>query len=94
MKRAGIAVIFELRDMIGRADCQSEARVERQGTIYSAWVRAVPCPFYDGLLARMRSAWEVVCGRAYPCAWPQAGDLERALDPYDDRQRERRKARP
>ena len=79
MKRAGRATIFEIRDMIGSDDCASEIRVERQGTIYAAWVRSVPLPFYDGLFARLRAAWEIVCGRAYPVAWPEAGDLEKAL---------------
>jgi hypothetical protein len=80
MKLAGRATIFELRDIIGPADCPSEIRVERQGTIYHTYVRAVPMPFYDGLLARMRAAWEVICGRAYPLAWPEAGELETALE--------------
>jgi hypothetical protein len=79
MKSAGRAKIFQLRDMIGSADCQSEIRVERQGTIYSGYVRAVPTPFYDGLWARFRSAWEIIRGRAYPVAWPDAGELENAL---------------
>jgi hypothetical protein len=77
MKRAGIAVIFELRDMIAPPGCMTTRRGGPDG-----WVRAVPEPFYDGLWARLRSAWEVVAGRAYPCAWPQPGDLERALDPH------------
>lgn len=79
MKNAGQATIFELRDMIGHRGCETEIRVVRQGTIYAVPVRAVPLPFYDGLFARLRSAWEVVCGRAYPCAWPEAGELEAAL---------------
>jgi hypothetical protein len=82
MKLVKRAVIFELRDMIGSPDCEAEIRVERQGTIYAAWVRAVPEPFYDGLFARIRSAWEVVCGRAYPTAWPKAGELEAAMKSY------------
>jgi hypothetical protein len=72
MKRAGIAVIFELRDMVGSPSCCA-------GLPDGRYVRAVPEPFYDGWLARLRSAWEVICGRAYPVAWPQAGELENAL---------------
>lgn len=79
MKLAGSATIFHLQDMIGTSDCQSEIRVKRSGTVYSAYVRAVPEPFYDGLLARFRAAWEIICGRAYPVAWPEAGELETAL---------------
>jgi hypothetical protein len=79
MKRVGQAVIFELRDMIGSSQCSTEIRVKRLGTVYTQWVRAVPSPFYDGWLARIRSAWEIVCGRAFPVAWPEAGELEEAL---------------
>lgn len=43
------------------------------------WVRAVPAPFYDGLLARCVAAWAVLTGRAYPVRWPEAGELEQAL---------------
>lgn len=79
MKRAGIAVIFELRDMIGVEGCSTLAALDDgHGGGRFAYVRAVPCPFYDGLIARIRSAWEVVCGRAYPCAWPKPGDFEQA----------------
>lgn len=79
MKLAGKATIFELKDMIGPSECQSEIRVERQGTIYQKYVRSVPLPFYDGLPARIRSAWEIICGRAYPIRWPKDGELESAL---------------
>lgn len=79
MKSAGRATIFELRDMIGSDSCSSSIRVERQGTIYEVWVRSVPLPFYDGALARLRSAWEVLCSRAYPVKWPEPGELEIAL---------------
>ena len=79
MKRAGSAVIFELADMIGDDCNQTRLRIKRQGTVYPWLVRSVPEPFYDGLLARLRSAWEVVCGRAYPIKWPQPGELERSI---------------
>lgn len=75
MKQAGRAIIFELRDMIGSPDCQA-------GLPDGRYVRAVPEPFYDGLFARIRSAWEVICGRAYPIAWPEAGELEAALKSF------------
>jgi len=71
--------------MIGTAECCAEIRVERQGTIYSTYVRSVPMPFYDGLLARMRAAWEIICGRAYPVVWPEAGELETALRDLPDK---------
>jgi hypothetical protein len=41
------------------------------------WVRAVPLP-YTG--ARIKAAWMVLTGRAYAVQWPEAGDLERALE--------------
>lgn len=82
MKSAGAATIFQIGDMIGSPDCSTNVLVETpHGTYRDAYVRAVPLPFYDGLLARFRSAWEVLCGRAVPVAWPSAGELERALDP-------------
>jgi hypothetical protein len=74
MKTAGIAVIFELRDMIG--DSSSQTGIRRNGNMQ--WVRAVPEPFYDGLFARVRAAWEIICGRAYPVAWPKPGEFEAA----------------
>jgi hypothetical protein len=77
MRRTGIATIFDLGDMIGSANCQ--VATARTGKLQ--YFRAVPIPFYDGLLARLRAAWEIVCGRAYPCRWPEAGDLEKALGP-------------
>lgn len=82
MKRAGSAVIFELADMIGDECNTTGLRIKRQGRIYPWVVRSVPEPFNDGLLARLRSAWEVVCGRAYPIKWPQPGELERAIGGY------------
>lgn len=44
------------------------------------WVRAVPEPFYGGIIDRMRDAWAVLCGEAYAVQWPKAGDLEDALN--------------
>jgi hypothetical protein len=52
---------------------------EQAGLPDGRWVRAVPLPFYDGLIARSQSAWEVFCGRAYPIYWPEPGELEEAL---------------
>lgn len=78
MKQAGRATIFELADMIGGQSVSTHAEdAPNVGTGFPA--RAVPDPFSDGLLARLRSAWEVIAGRAYPVRWPKAGELERAL---------------
>ncbi len=68
-------MIFELRDMIGSPDVSV-------GLPDGRYVRAVQEPFSDGLLARIRSAWEVVCGRAHPVAWPKPGELEAAVRSY------------
>jgi hypothetical protein len=82
MKSAGRATIFELRDMIGSPNVSVSVDKGKTGDARDVrWARGVPEPFHDGLLARLRSAWEVACGRAYPCAWPEAGDLELALQP-------------
>lgn len=80
MKRAGRAVIFELGDMIGSKNCTTSVAVsDGRGGGRFIDVRAVPLPFYDGVLARLRAAWEIARGRAYPCAWPEPGELERVL---------------
>lgn len=81
MQRAGRATIFEIRDMVGDSSCRSAIMWPTgHGTVREVYVRAVPLPFYDGLLARMRSAWEVFTGGAYPVRWPKDGDLEKALN--------------
>lgn len=41
--------------------------------------RAVPLPFYDGFLGRLRDAWAVLRGRAFAVRWPVSGELEEAL---------------
>lgn len=82
MKFAGRAAIFEIGDMIGPDAVSQTGRIysrDRQ-SFHVRNCRAVPLPFYDGWLARLRSAWEVFRGRAYPVAWPTAGDLETALN--------------
>jgi hypothetical protein len=80
MKRAGRATIFEIGDMIGMPGTETSALMPTAyGTERSLYVRSVPLPFRDGLFARFRAAWEVICGRAYPVCWPEPGDLEKAV---------------
>lgn len=80
MKRAGRATIFEIGDMIGgEGEASSALMPTTNGTLMSVCVRAVPLPFYDGLFARIRAAWEIICGHAYPVKWPEPGDLELKL---------------
>lgn len=64
--------VFRLRDCIGSPDCQA-------GLPDGRWVRAVPEPFYFGLITRLSAAREVLFGRAVAMQWPKAGDLEKAL---------------
>ncbi len=68
--------IHTLDSVLGSQSRQTEIRVERQGTMYTKWVRAIPEPYAAG---RLRAAWAVLTGQAYAFAWPKAGDLERVL---------------
>jgi hypothetical protein len=68
--------IHTLDKVLGTQRRQTEIRVERQGTIYTKMVRAIPEPYTAG---RLHAAWAVLTGRAYALAWPKAGDLENAL---------------
>ncbi len=43
--------------------------------------RAVPEPYYTMGFERLRAAWWVITGKAHAVVWPEAGDLERALNP-------------
>lgn len=64
--------IHRLRDLYSPG-CSAEIRVERQGTIYSRYVRAVCEPYTAG---SMFAAWEVLRGRAFAFEWPKLGDIE------------------
>lgn len=57
--------------------CGAEIRVERQGTIYTRWVRAVCVPYTAGSIF---AAWEVLRGRAFAFEWPKPGDLESIIE--------------
>lgn len=71
-------MIHRLRDMIGSDDCRTPIG---DGTLLEQhWVRAVPLPFYTGVLGRIRDAWAVVRGDAYAVRWPEPGELEDAMD--------------
>lgn len=59
------------------AGASTEIRVERQGTVYARWVRAVCLPYTGG---RLLAAWEVFRGRAYAFEWPKPGDLETIIE--------------
>lgn len=65
--------IHSLSSMIGSKTVQTP--IETYGH-----VRAVPSPFHAGLFGRLRAAWYIVTGKAYAVRWPEAGDLEKALD--------------
>lgn len=76
MRHNGRTSLFELRDMIGFSGDQA-------GLPDGRWVRAVPAPFPFGLLGRLRQAWAVITGDAVAVTWPNAGDLEAALNPHN-----------
>jgi hypothetical protein len=68
---------MRLRSMIGTPDCQTTVWVADSTRV--RYVRAVPEPFYGGLLDRIRDAWSVICGETFAIYWPKAGELEAAL---------------
>lgn len=70
-------MIHRLRDMIGTPNCQTEFPHAFDGKTY--WVRAVPEPFYGGLLDRIRDAAAILSGSAFAVHWPDAGELEDAV---------------
>lgn len=73
-------MIHRLRDMIGDATCGVRIRLDDvDGRKRYGWARAVPLPFFGGLLDRLRDAWAVIQGDAYAVVWPEPGELERAL---------------
>lgn len=65
-------MIHRLRDMIGSTHVSTH--IPGRG-----WARAVPLPFYGGLIDRLRDAYAVVTSRAYAVRWPDGGELEDAL---------------
>lgn len=66
-------------DRLYARGCETEIKVERQGTIYTRCVRAVCEPYTAGSLF---AAWEVLRGRAFAFEWPKPGDLERITDTH------------
>lgn len=68
--------IHRLRDLYARG-VSSEIKVERQGTVYVGWVRAVCVPYTGGSIF---AAWEVLCGRAFAFEWPKPGDIEAIME--------------
>lgn len=68
--------IHRLRDLYSPG-CGAEIRVERQGTVYARYVRAVCEPYTGGSLF---AAWEVLRGRAFAFEWPKPGDLEAIIE--------------
>lgn len=49
------------------------------------WVRAVATPYRKNFFEAIRAAWWVFTGKAEAVVWPQAGDLEDAIDPRNMR---------
>lgn len=71
-------MIFQLRDLIPSDVCWTENSIGLQ-------VRAMHLPFRDGLLYRLRDAWEVICERAVAVRWPKDGEYEMALSTHTQR---------
>jgi hypothetical protein len=70
-------MIHKLSDMIGTPDVTTQDNLGRI-------VRAVPLPFRGGIVDRARDAWAVFRGDVFAVRWPEAGELERTLNPYAD----------
>jgi len=73
-------MIHRLCHMIGSTQCASLHPT-------MGCVRAVPAPFYGGLLERLCDAAAVVRGSAFAVRWPEAGDLELSVPEIDPRKR-------
>jgi len=71
---------MKLRNMISTHDCQTMVVRDLGFSKQECWVRAVPEPFYGGLLDRIRDAWSVIRGETFAIYWPKAGELETALN--------------
>lgn len=66
-------MIYSYRHLLG-IPC-SDVATEVDGR----WVRAIPLPFRDGIVGRLRDALAVFTGRAYAFRWPEAGEFEGAM---------------
>lgn len=49
------------------------------------WVRAVAAPYRKNVFEALRAAWWVFTGKAEAVIWPEAGELEDAIDPKNMR---------
>lgn len=58
----------------------AHVRTQRGGK----WVCAVPTPYHKNIRESIRAAWWVFTGRAEAVIWPEAGDLEAAIDTAQD----------
>jgi len=65
--------IHRFRDLYADG-CTTEIQVNRLGTVYTGWVRAVCEPYTAGAIF---AAWEVLRGRAFAFEWPKPGDVEK-----------------
>jgi len=66
-----MTMIYKLRDLIPFADCGTP--------LGDVWVRAMHERFYEGLISRIGSAWEVLMDRAVAVKWPEHGEFEAAI---------------
>lgn len=63
-------MVYSLRSLVGHADCTTGPDAKGR------WSRAVPLQFYGGYL---QGAWAVLTGKAIAVRYPEAGELEQAL---------------
>ena len=61
-------MVYRLRHLIGSSSVSTP-----QG-------RAVPLPYYEGLLGRARAALAVLKGKAVAVKWPKEGEFEEAVN--------------
>lgn len=73
-------MVYHTIDFIPSPDCQTTIGGNRGINLY---VRAVALPFYEGLLGRIASAWQVLTGKAVAARYPQPGEFELALADRD-----------
>lgn len=67
--------LHRIGSMIGNRDTTTELPDGR-------CVPATPTPFYNGLIGRIRGAWAVIRGRAFPVVWPSDEEVANAVERY------------
>jgi hypothetical protein len=66
-----MTMVYRLKDLIPSANTGTP--------LGDVWVRAMHLRFYEGLIGRIGSAWEVLMDRAIAVKWPEHGEFEDAV---------------